>query len=367
MTQELDKNREILTFFAVGLMRQDAAISQERAAPVTELNPALHMGWEKLSFQCYVEDITPPLTLADLVSWLHKPLADWGMIFPTDWADKSLLKDGVPTEFCEELGADMETVRDLRLEMQDAIFRELHTFCRKLGDASLYSAMRAFLIQNPIIDDLLTAIEHNRRWVSEMRPKLRDCFEPIPEACIRRKAGGKEEYIARCPHCGWTLAWAGERPFCHRSGVCESLYGETLEGFTWHKYDPAMFRTKEGIQRYVVAPEVSLLSLRDELIKLNGVSCELFPDFDAYDMLITLPSGEKWAVDMKDHHDPVRLARSLKPFSPVPKWDKAFIVFPQHRASRDYLNRFINHWQRAHNEDVCFVDELLSEVRKLVR
>lgn len=94
-----------------------------------------------------------------------------------------------------------------------------------------------------------------------------------------------------------------------------------MEGFTWREYDAAMCRTTEGIQRYVVAPEVTLLTLRDDLTKLHGVHCELFPRFDAYDMLISLPSGKKWAVDMKDHRDPARLGGSLKPFSTVPAWD----------------------------------------------
>lgn len=363
--QEQEKYRQILTFFAVGLVQQCAAIYQGRPAAVTDLNPNLRAGWEKLSFQCYAEGITPPLTLADLVAWLHKPLAEWDIAFPAGWADKTLLEDAVPTEFCEELGVDMADVGDLRLEMQDATFRELHKYCRDLGDTTLYSIMREFLIQHPILDDLLPAIQQNRRWPQEVRDLLRRCFEPIPLACIKQHDG--QESVAICPHCGWTLAWAGDTPFCHRDGACESIYGEDFEGFTRRVYDPAMCRTTEGIQRYVVAPEVALITLRDDLTQLHGVRCELFPRFDAYDMLISLPNGKKWAVDMKDHRDSARLGKTLKPFSTVPTWDKAFVVFPKHRKDRDYLNRFKNHWKRSKNEEVRFADELVRDVRKVVR
>jgi hypothetical protein len=364
MMQEQEKYREILTFFAVGLVRQCVAIYQGQPKAVTELDSHLRAGWEKLSFQSYADGLTPPLTLSDLVAWLHKPLAEWGIALPEGWADKTLLQDAVPTDFCDKLGTELANVNDLRLEMQDASFRELHKYCRDLGDTALYSAMREFLIQNPILDDLVPAIQQDRRWPSEVRNLLRRCFESIPAACIKKHDG--QEWIAVCPHCGWTLAWAGDTPFCHRGGVCESVYGEGFEGLAWRSYDSAMCRTTEGIQRYVVAPEVPLLTLRDDLTKLHGVRCELFPHFDAYDMLISLPNGKKWAVDMKDHRDSARLGRTLKPFSTVPAWDKAFVVFPQHRKDRDYLNRFKNHWKRAKNEDVCFADELMRDVRKVV-
>ena len=258
--QETEKYQEVLTYFAVGLVQQCVAIYQGQSAAVTNLNLQLRTGWEKLSFLCYAHGITPPLTLADLVAWLHKPLAEWGIDFPTGWADKTLLQDAVPTEFCEELGADKADVDDLRLEIQDATFRELHEYCRNLGDTALYSALREFLIQNPLLDDLLPAIQHNRLWPQEMRNLLRRCFESIPAACIKKHDG--QEWIAVCPHCGWTLAWAGDTPFCHRNGMCESIYGEGLEGLRWRVYDHAMCRTTEGIQRYVVAPEVTLLTLR---------------------------------------------------------------------------------------------------------
>ncbi|MCU0475737.1 MAG: hypothetical protein MUC99_06460 [Anaerolineae bacterium] len=362
--QEQEKIKGILTLFAVGLMQQFAAIYREQPSAVTYLNPTLRTGWEKLSFVCHSQGVVPPLTLASLVAWLHQPLAEWGVGVPDEWADKRLLVDAVTTEFCEELGASLSEVGDLRLEMQDAVFRELHEVCRGLGDADLYSAMREFLISHPILDDVVADIQLNRLWPPVIRHLLRRCFEPIPVACIRRHHG--RDWVAVCPHCGWTLAWVGDTPFCHRGGVCKAVCGEGFEGLVWREYDPALSRTTEGIQRYVVAPEVTLLSLRDELVKTHGVRCELFPSFDAYDMRIVLPSGKKWAVDMKDHNDSARLGRTMKPFLTVPAWDKAFVVFPQHRKDGDYLNRFKNHWKRAKNEDVRFAQELLRDVRKVV-
>jgi len=366
MTQEQDKNREICTFLATGLIQQCADIYRGQPSVVTNLNSALRFGWEKLSFQCYTHGITPPQTLEDLVTWLHLPFSEWGITLPADWSDKTLLSNDVPTEFCDELGAELAKVGDLRLEMQDSVFRELHEECRKFNDATLYTAMREFLILHPILDDVLPHIQQNRVWPPEVREKLRRCYESIPAKCIIKHEG--TEWIACCPHCGWALAWTGEKAICHKNGVCAEAYGDLSEDVQWLQYDPAMCRTTEGIQRYVVAPEVVLLILRNNLQKIPQVTCTLFPHFDAYDMLIALPNGKKWAIDLKDHRDPARLGGSLKPFAGFPAWDKAFIVFPNHRKSSDYLNRFRNLWtKRGKNESVLFADELLRDVKKAAR
>jgi hypothetical protein len=366
MTQDTEYFQDILTLLAAGLLQQDAAIQRGITSPVTTLNIHLYCGWETLTSYALSQGCTPPETLREFVTWLHTPITDWNLSLPTMRHPEPLLIDGVPTDYCHRIGGAFANVGDLRLEMQDAVFCVLYDECRKLNDPALHGMMREFLVSRPVLDDILTDIQQDCRWPKPIRDHLKKCYEPLPAKCICQNDG--VDWIARCPHCGWVLAWAGETAICHKGGVCAEAHGNLAEDPYWERYHPAMRRTINGIQRYVVAPEVALLTLRDELINQHGVRCELFPHFDAYDMLITFTNGEKWAVNLKDYRDPSRLGASLKPFVPQPKWDKAFIVLPPHRRSSDYLQRLLNRWTaRGKHESALFADDLLREVGKRVR
>lgn len=122
-------------------------------------------------------------------------------------------------------------------------------------------------------------------------------------------------------------------------------------------------RTKEGIQRFVVAPEVQLVKLYDDISTMHGVICTLFPEFDAYDLQIRWGGGT-WAVDFKDQWHPARLARRLTPFARYPQWDRAFYVFPDHRASPSYMNTFKSHWRTERGVQVKKLSAFKSLVRK---
>src|SRR5258708_40357802 len=129
-----------------------------------------------------------------------------------------------------------------------------------------------------------------------------------------------------------------------------------------------MARTKEGIQRYVVAPEVTLIALYDKLTKEWGLNCALFPELDTYDLLIKFPNGKAWAVDVKDHRSAVRLAVNLLPFRWFPVWDRAFYVFPDYHADTAYLNEFRNYWPSEKDVSYCgastFVDWVREELNR---
>lgn len=43
-----------------------------------------------------------------------------------------------------------------------------------------------------------------------------------------------------------------------------------------------------------------------------GCGAELWPDRDKYDVKITLPDGQVWAIDAKTHRNPYMLKRALK-------------------------------------------------------
>lgn len=176
-----------------------------------------------------------------------------------------------------------------------------------------------------------------------------------------------------CPHCGWTLVWKRDgSAHCHEDGVCTDLYSLTdYDDDKEHQvpYHPDMVRTKEGIQRYVVAPEISLKQMYDALQREWNIQCDLFPNFDSYDLVVKMPNGNHWAVDVKDWRNAVSLAIGVSqtPFRYLPEWDKAFYIFPTYRATQSYLNEFRNYW--VPQKDVTFMSQhkFLEVVRAVAR
>ena len=121
---------------------------------------------------------------------------------------------------------------------------------------------------------------------------------------------------------------------------------------------------RAGLARYTSRPGRLELSLFESLSELDGLRVELWPGFDSYDLGVTFPSGEVWAIDCKDSSRPSLLAATLnKDAIPhQPSWRKAFYVFPEYRknAAPNYERVFKAQW-KSRQEDVkaVFVEDFL--------
>jgi hypothetical protein len=331
---------EALTLIAVGLLQQ-----QLHRQPVTLLHPQIRRGWEILSSLCFEGGIMPPRTVPELVHWLHNPVGEWGLEHGQH-IGQSLMENGEPAGLAYKLGEPFANTYNPRMEMQDAQFRQFFNHCKQNNDQQLYPRGREFLNRNSILSDAYEKITANEDWSDEVSRMLMRCYEVMPQNCIRHRDGEAVVYL--CPHCGWALSWRKDRAFCHADGPCKMIYGDLGEYDLYISYEGgAMARTTEGVQRYVVAPEVTLIQLHDTLQGIWGVRCELYPELDAYDLLLSLPNGEKWAVDVKDWKSPEAVALNIGEFRYVPPWNRAFYVFPDYRMDGGtYLTRFNNYWSR---------------------
>lgn len=338
----------ILAFLSVGLLQLAAQIDEGKAFPVTLLNDYLQRGWEQYSYQCFSAGQMPPTTLPELVALLHRPLAAWAEL-DQDYVTVNgpLLENGRPGATCEAYGADLMDARILDLELEDRYFRALFDACKQVGDPAIYARAREFLVRHPVIDDPMTGLMADGDWPITIRTALKNCYEKGPRTCIR------DGHVTLCPHCGWTLEWRKGVANCHPGGVCADLYGDFSQSAQTIPYQPMLMRTRAGIQRYVVAVEIALINLYDKLRNEWNTTCELYPYFDTFDLLITFSNGQRWAVDFKDYQRARKLAVALneKPF-PFTGWDRAFYVFPDYRARPEYLNEFGNFW--TPQKDVSF-------------
>lgn len=342
-----DSLKQLITRFAIGLLQQQDAKQEQ---PVTVLNSYLKHGWEMLCAMSYRLGLTPPQSLPELVQWLHAPVEQWpqiGHAFPSLTLSGPLLENGSPSALAYRLGEPFANTYNPRLEMEDKVFSEIVAECQRLYDRALYVQVREFLNRNPVLIDWRETMMQQAGWGSTMLSLFRQCYEPIPSSCVKTLDG--QQVVFRCPHCGWVLSWRRDEAVCHEDGPCANLYGDLSEFAEPLPFEEdAMARTTGGIQRYVVAPEVTVIRLYDMLTTTKwGLRCELYPELDAYDLLITFPSGGHWAVDVKDWKRPESLAMGIGAFPYLPEWDRAFYVFPDYRTgAAGYLNAFRNHWTR---------------------
>jgi hypothetical protein len=358
---------DLLIRFANAIARYELASEEGQQYSMLELDPEFRHAWEQLSFACWSAGHPPPHTLPDLTIWLHRPVAEWAQACDVentgaDW-QYALMEFGILSEWGVERAAALMGERQIRLALQDMRFRELHILLRNQGDARGYTALRSFLVRHPIIADMNEQITLNPMWGPQIRSRLAALYEAIPNVCIRLREGS--EYIPVCPHCGWTLVQRGGELRCHEGGGC-TIATNSFATPLWIPYSPEMARTIEGIQRFVVAPEVDLITLSDRLIEINGVLCTLFPDFDAYDLRIE-SMGQVWAVDLKDHSNPRRLARDLKHFAHQPEWSDAFFVIPDYRASPSYMQSLRTLWHGEPNVHVMSVRQFEQLVRETMQ
>lgn len=363
-----DKTQIALTRLSVGLIQQHS-----QSEPISLLNPYLKQAWEYVCLCAYLDGVQPPDTLEAFVRWMHQPVELQGS-FGAHCAEINLtgpiLHNGELTSPFRALSERVANTYKPHLEMEDAHFRQIFEWCRENNDSDSYRAIRTFLVRNPIHADLY-GIE-NPPWDYQLTPLFFRCYEPIPRAAIRSQQGVR--YIVNCPHCGWPLRWdTYDDADCHPDGVCGQLYDPLAdydhEPEAMLLYHDELYETKAGIQRFVVAPEIALMELADVLQEMPHLQVELYPGVDSYDMLLTFPDGQRWAVDVKDWESAVSLAIGISeiPFSYRPPWDRAFYVFPDYRATPSYLNEFDSYWNGQSGVTYAGMRAFLKQVRKAVQ
>ncbi len=267
-------------------------------------------------------------------------------------------------EFAKRRGGDLVNAPDPYLEIQDGPFKDILAAAHEINNPAQYTLARAFIGRHPIVEDRIATIQANTNWDDLIRTHLVQCYEPILPQCFRSEGGKKLIYC--CPRCGWALRWKGDEAVCYQGGPCADLVGDLAAHAEAIPYKREMVCTTEGIQKYVVAPEIDLFYIHDKLQHEWGALTELYPDFDLFDLLVKFPNGAVWAVDVKDYRQAARLARKLneKPFAWGRNWTQAFYIFPDYRATPDYLNIFKIGWIPQKDVNFTSTRDFLALARK---
>jgi hypothetical protein len=327
----------VLHLISTGIIKRATRIELGEEAS-GDYEVPLQLGLDRLNILHYKQDLPLIKSVPDLLAWCQKPLSEWlpgspAMLDPDD----SLLSGPFPTELCQDLAC---VASDVEAELSERHFIEqVFTICQGASDPQAYTDFRRLLIEKPV----MTALELLQ--CCQLKPSLEILRDLLPGAY----ESAPLDYMVKgnffcCPICGNLQQPNYEQTrFSCENGRCRRLAAKGGQGRVLAAQEQ-VFWLKRGQRRFIAHPGLAELRLEKRLLGL-GVEVEMWPEFDCYDLRVTLPR-KTIAVDVKDWSNPFLLARKVqeKGFPPSPAWDEAYYIFPKERKQEqpDYVRAFSN-------------------------
>lgn len=350
----------ILCLLASGLtyLIDDIAEGKPLHAPFPQ---SWQRGLNILASECLLREVDPPIHLHAALAWCRRPLREWPVHFriPPTWLHESLLdEDDQPTPLCREYAL---TKCDAEEEACQKTMLKVLSEAKKNRAPQSYVIFRQFLIEHPVItDDELMKCSFDTQ-IGTLGSYLTDLYERVPTFVAEQ---GK---VLLCGFCGWTLQQSHGRLHCG-DDRCRILTGDFIHCVTQERSEAPehLQRVRRAIRRYVVAPGIYEIRTIQRLHAL-GITAELWPGYDAYDIRIIFPDRTVWAIDIKDWRFPHLLAPRLTPLDCHGNlvWDRALYVIPDQRVQEtpSYLDILRN----ATSEQafsILTIDDLIEEARR---
>lgn len=219
-----------------------------------------------------------------------------------------------------------------------------------------YVMIRKFFIEHPIItNEELRGIKLSFSNNNNALQAIENAYEEIVEDCFV------------CPKCGWTLQKEKIGMRCQNSSCSDIKYNlielKKISG------NAARFRLKKGVMKYIAVPGKLEIEIYD-YCKKNKVSSSLWPEMDKYDIGITFPNGEEWAIDAKAVRVPYFLKEKIIEDGGFPQGEYArgFYVIPDEFANDrpDYTEIINRQLERIGNDKIRCIKlrELKQEIRE---
>lgn len=321
--------------------------------------------FDQLVLLCLRKRLPPPASIPGMMQWARtRPFSQWPLTLTSgDFAEHQFLVDletKAPTQFCMEWA--MITVGDPSAEQfENSLMQEALSACRTMQSPRSYTALRRLFVERPVI----TASElGNLASEVDLLPLLdlvRQSYEPAPASNLRNGC------FHVCSRCGCLLI-----PTATGSLRCDLdrclREGNSAVARSFSPYEGGgTLQLSRPLRTFITGPGLAEKDLETALNRL-GLTPEMWPNFDSYDLRISLPDGQVWAVDVKDRANPALLARTTAPFRTVPSFTKAFFVFPAYRVREreDYERVFQRNLapELMGNFQFCTDKKFIAKVRR---
>ncbi|MGW3316721.1 pPIWI_RE_Y domain-containing protein [Streptomyces fungicidicus] len=305
-----------------------ACLSRQRTVPNPVYPAKVQNAYNRLVLHCLRRSEEPPGSVPQMVRWAcERPLIKWPLELPPEnFPGTALLVDPetrLPHQLCLEWEV---SATDPAAELfENERIREVLAVCRAAKAPQAYTAFRALLTSRPVLTGAeLALLGGDPDCGMLLHDVIKRCYEPVPASYLR---GGTYRQCARCRCLMVPLLHGGHRcelDRCRRDGTSD-------EGTPLRADKGGVFQLSRPLRMFLTSPGLAETDLQAALEKRFGITAEMWPNYDAYDLRVALPGRRHWAVDVKDRVNPVLLARSLTPFRNEPPYDRAFLVVPRYR------------------------------------
>jgi hypothetical protein len=304
-----------------------ACLSRQQTVPNPVYPAKVQNAYNRLVLQCLRRGEEPPVSVPHMVRWAcERPLVEWPLQLPADnFPGAAFLVDPetrLPHQLCLEW--DVSAADPAAELFENERISEALAVCRAAKAPQAYTAFRSLLTSRPVLTGAeLALLGGDPDCGMLLHDVIKRCYEPVPASYLRR---GTYRQCTRCRCLLVPLLHGGHRcelDRCRRDGTSD-------EGTLLRADKGGIFQLSRPLRMFITSPGLAETDLQAALKKF-GVTAEMWPNYDAYDLRVPLPGRRHWAVDVKDRVNPVLLARSLTPFRNEPPYDRAFLVVPRYR------------------------------------
>jgi len=365
----LSQDELTLHLVATGVITATRLAEKGKAVSVP-YPPALQLGLNRLALASVRRRATPPQGVPELMHWCQQPIRYWPLDLSGHEAilSDTLLDGLLPTGMCETWACASADVEAELTEQE--LLRGALDVCQNANAPQSYVALRRLFIERPV----LTSFEFQQKLgeldLQRLNAHLTNAYEASPIACVTG-----DGQLHCCAGCGNLLLWTVDGGLTCEEQRCRRKHANgvvSVGPVIPAREEPVWL--KRGLRRFVAAPGRAELRLEMKLRKI-GLAVELWPAFDRYDLRLSFPDGDVWAVDVKDWADPCLLARRIRadgatPIPTTPPWTRAYFVFPDERKAErpDYVRAFRNQFPGMPKHlHAAFERNFLADVKRKLK
>ncbi|MER6916004.1 hypothetical protein ABT354_30380 [Streptomyces sp. NPDC000594] len=329
------------------VLLRDVATAVVRLDEVAELDsfalpypPEAQRALDGLVLACLRGSARPPAGVPEMIHWCRtRPLRSWPLdALPMNLFDKdNRLIDpdsGKPTQLCGELevkGVGNSTGR----QYGELVIREATSACRAANSPQSYTAFRRLLVTRPVLTEAEWPDISTDLYLDPVQFLIEEIYAPVPPG------HGRDGADVACARCLTLLTpLVGDGWWCERDR-CRHLGPPPLGRRLPADEVGEIRQLRRPLRQFVTGPGHAEVELEGKLRGL-GLTVEMWPGFDAYDLRVTFPDGHIWAIDVKDWTHPGFLGRAAALVRPEPPYDEACWAVPHFRVRErgDYLETF---------------------------
>ncbi len=346
---------ETLRYLATGLIEWEKRLPDERSQPPD----ALRLGMSRMYLSSLLCNEKAPANLRDFFIWAKQPVSSWS---PAQTVDNlspyvTLLEDGEVSDFARQW--QMEGVDTVK-QVEESIMLDVLEYCRAQQLEDSYRSFRYLIITQPLVSFL------DYRRLSNA-PEMRPLKRFLQQVYVRLEDLTEDNAYYLCPRCKYVQKRCSDGTRRCRNAFCEQLCTKLKRPVSvsiprdevgqWMAVTP-------GIYQYVTLPGIWEVQLAEALTRL-GIRITLWPQIDAFDLLVEFSRKVRWAIDVKDWSYLNR--EGLKRLRPISGMKETFVAFPNEREEYLRIKVMRNQLEPELNDiRMILFDEIISAAQAIL-